>query len=166
MKIVASILFLAALACGSAHAASKSFDGLACSADIEKALVGRTMSDEPVAKLEARYKSLALKDLGGYEVTDDLFLGFWQVCGDEFAILQAGAQVKAALRMGKHGAGHDAVICHPTDKTKTGVYVAIPSANRGKTGIVSDRAWRVDEKSAAFVPATGGPLECPPEDSD
>ena len=166
MRALAPILLLASIGSGAALAAPKSFDGLACTADIEKSLVGRTMSDEPVAKLEARYQSLAAKDLGGYEVSDDLFLGFWTLCGDEYAILQAGAEVKAALRIGKHGAGHDAVICHPTDKSKTGVFVAIPTEKRGKAGIVSDRAWRVDEKSASFVPATEGPLECPPEPGD
>ena len=163
MNLLAPILFLAvASAPGAAPAAPKSFDGLTCTADIEKALVGRTMSEEPVAKLEARYKSLAAKDLGGYEVSDTLFLGFWQLCGDEFAILQAGAQVKAALKTGKHVDGHESMICHPKDASKPGVYITPPGATRTKSGVVAERAWRIDEQGATFTPATDA-LECAPE---
>ena len=133
---------------------------LTCAAALEKVLVGRTMSDEPVAKVEARYKSLGVKNLGGYEVSDTLFLGFWQVCGDEFAILQAGAQVKAALKTGKHVDGQDSMICHPKDASKGGVYIAAPGATHTKSGVVAERAWRIDEQSASFTPAMSDALEC------
>ena len=144
--------------------APKSFDGLACPMDLEKALVGRDMPNEPVAKTEARNKGLDLKNLGGYEITDELFLAFWRVCGDEFALLQQGDRIKAALKLGKHGEGSEAMICHPKDASKNDVYVAAPGAKKTKAGITADRAWRIDAKSASFAPLVTGPLECAPED--
>ena len=151
-------------ASGAAGAAPRSFEGLTCKTDIEQALVGREMPNERVAALEARYKKLELKDLGGYEVSDTLFLIFWRICGDEYALLQRDGRVGAALKTGKHVEGKGALICHPSDPAKRDVYIAAAGATRTKTGIVAERAWRIVGETASFEPAMDPKLECAPEE--
>ena len=152
------------VASGTANSAPKSFDGLTCKTDVEQALVGRAMPNERVQALESRYKSLELKDLGGYEVSDTLFLIFWRICGDEYGLLQRDGRVTAALKTGKHVEGKEALICHPSDPAKGDVYIAAAGATRTKTGIVAERAWRIDPESARFEPAMDPKLECAPEE--
>ena len=164
-KLRLATFLLLTIASGAATSAPQSFDALTCKTDIEQALVGRAMPNERVEALEKRYKNLELKDLGGYEVSDTLFLIFWRICGDEYALLQRSDRVTAALKTGKHVEGKEALICHPTEASKdVGVFIAAAGATRTKTGIVAERAWRIDEPSGSFVPATDGKLECAPEE--
>src|SRR5262249_29382708 len=60
------------------------FAKVQCGTDIPKALIGGSMSNERSALIEARHKALGLKDLGGSELTDDMFLSSWLVCGNEY----------------------------------------------------------------------------------
>src|SRR5689334_3655215 len=80
------ILFLSIIICGKAWALDE-FQGIKCGADIPKSLVGKHDSNEPVAVLEKRHKDLALKNLGGTEISDRLFLASWQICGQEYELL-------------------------------------------------------------------------------
>jgi hypothetical protein len=43
----------------------------------------RKMSNQKVSVLEAKHKDLGLKDLGGTEISDRLFLISWKICGEE-----------------------------------------------------------------------------------
>ena len=57
------------------------FDTIKCGADIPKAMVGKHSSNERVVVIEARHGNLGLKDLGGIEISDRLFLISWRICG-------------------------------------------------------------------------------------
>ena len=59
--------------------ASDGFGSVHCGADIPKALIGQTTSDERVVVIEKRHADLGLKDLGGSEISDRLFLASWRI---------------------------------------------------------------------------------------
>src|SRR3954453_3999393 len=63
------------------------FAGLKCGADIPKFLIGKHDSNDPVAAMEKRHADLNLKNLGGTEISDILFLASWQICGSEYELL-------------------------------------------------------------------------------
>jgi hypothetical protein len=73
---------------------SDGFDGINCGSDIEKALIGRRMSNERVAELEKRHADLALKDLGASEISDCLSCISWLICGSEFMLFWCGSIVR------------------------------------------------------------------------
>ena len=95
-------LLLILLLCGSSICDGDGFDSVRCGSDVGKALVGRAMPNEKVAVLEERHKDLGLKDLGGTEISDRLFLISWQICGEEYALLEDKDVVKDVLKFPKH----------------------------------------------------------------
>src|SRR5262249_3393060 len=84
--------------------AGDGFESVRCGSDIAKALIGRKSSNEPVAKTEARHKDIGLKHQGAEIISEDkrLNLVFWEICGDEYAVLEQGDIVKDALKFPKH----------------------------------------------------------------
>src|SRR5439155_27323600 len=96
------LMLLNLLLCGSNICAADGFDSVRCGSDVGKALVGRTMSNEKVAVIEERHRDLGLKDLGGTEISDRLFLISWQICGEEYALLEDKDVVKDVLKFPKH----------------------------------------------------------------
>ena len=69
---------------------------------IRFAVVGRTMPNEKVAVIEERHRDLGLKDLGGTEISDRLFLISWRICEDEYALLEDRDVVRDVLKFPKH----------------------------------------------------------------
>lgn len=67
---------LVILALGTSWAADE-FTGLKCGVDIPKSLIGKRDSNDPVAAIEKRHADLKLKNLGGTEISDGLFLASW-----------------------------------------------------------------------------------------
>ena len=53
------------------------FDSVRCGSDVRKTLLGGTMTNEKVSVIEERHTDLGLKDLGGTEISDRLFLISW-----------------------------------------------------------------------------------------
>ena len=83
---IIAIFVLALLFFGrSSICAADGFDSVRCGADIRNALLGRTMPNERIIAIEERHKDLGLKDLGGTEISDRLFLISWRICGEEYA---------------------------------------------------------------------------------
>src|SRR5438105_8312391 len=80
------------------------FESVRCGGDIPKALIGRKGSEEPVVKIEERHKDIGLKYQGAEIVSDDerLNLIFWQICGEEYVILEYDDVAKDALKFPKH----------------------------------------------------------------
>jgi hypothetical protein len=81
-----SIVLFSVFVCVHAWAADE-FNTIKCGADIPKAMVGKHSSNERVVVTEARHSNLGLKDLGGVEISDRLFLISWRICGGEYAVL-------------------------------------------------------------------------------
>src|SRR5437868_4594605 len=80
------MIVLLLMVCGNAWAMDE-FAGVKCGADIPKSLIGKHDSSEPVAAIEGRHQDLGLKNLGGSDISDRLFLASWQICGSEYELL-------------------------------------------------------------------------------
>lgn len=167
------ILFLLVLACGKAWALDE-FQGFKCGADIPKSLVGKRDSNEPVAVLEKRHKDLGLKNLGGTEVSDRLFLASWQICGSEYELLvnTKSGLIRDVLPFPPHSATSPMFIgpCKADGKETPGVVVAVLNNGAGynardgklaQTMLKATAAWKIDEIKEKFAKQSTGNLGCP-----
>src|SRR4029453_9073824 len=71
MKKLAWLAVAIWLACGQA-AVADAFKNVKCDADIPKALIGQSSSNERIVDTEGKYRSLGLKHLGADEKSDQL----------------------------------------------------------------------------------------------
>jgi hypothetical protein len=137
----------------------RNFDGLTCQSNIEQELNGRQMTNEPVVNLEARYKSLNLKDDGADEISGQLNAVTWRICGNQVVLLMKKDRVKAVLKIPEQYRDKgDIIPCEPVDKSRKGYYLAVPGKN-GPKGIHTEATWRLDEKTLTFT-LEPVPLEC------
>jgi hypothetical protein len=104
-RIVAIFMLFLPLFCGSNICDADDFDSVRCGSDVRKALLGSTMTNEKVSVIEERHKDLGLKDLGGTEISDCLFLISWRICGEEYALLEAQGVVRDVLKFPKQFEG-------------------------------------------------------------
>ena len=137
-----------------------SFDNLTCQSNIEQELTSRQMPNDPVAKLEARYKALKLQDEGADEVGSQLNVIFWKICDDQYVLLQKKDRVQAVLKIPEQYRANGPVInCVPLNKAKKGYYIGVPGKLDGKINR-PEAAWLLDEKQMKFVPAEPASLQC------
>src|SRR5215813_3580560 len=167
------ILFLLIIACGKAWALDE-FEGTKCAADIPKSLVGKRSSNEPVVVIEKRHKDLGLKDLGGTEISDRLFLASWKICGSEYELLvnTKTGLIRDVLPFPAHSATSPMLIgpCQADGKEIPGTIVAVLNNGAGysardgklaKTLLKATAAWRVDESKEKFAKQSTENLGCP-----
>ncbi|HLW35722.1 MAG TPA: hypothetical protein VKS98_08695 [Chthoniobacterales bacterium] len=144
--------------------AGDGFEAVRCGADIPKALIGRKTANEPVVKIEARHKDIGLKDLGADIISDDerLNLIFWQICGDEYAVLEEGDVVKDALKFPKHSKDSPQFDgqCQLNGKDLPYYAVGVLKNEEGATMLPAVAAWMIDEKKKKFVPLQTEGLRC------
>lgn len=165
--------FLALLVCGKAWALDP-FAGIKCGADLPKSLVGKHDSNERVAVLEQRHKDLGLKNLGGTEISDRLFLASWQICGSEYELLVNGKTglVRDVLAFPKHSAASPMFIgaCQADGRQVPGTVVAVLNNSAGHnardqklagTMLKATSAWRIDETKEKFTQKPVDNLQCP-----
>ena len=139
-----------------------------------KTLIGKRDSSDPVAAIEKRHNDLGLKNLGGDEISDGLFLASWQICGSEYELLvntKTGV-IRDVLPFPAHSAKSPMFIgtCQVGGKDMSGTIVAVLN-NSGalnprdeklaKTMLKASAAWKVDESKEKFVPQATEKLECP-----
>ena len=167
-----ALLFLIVV-CGQAWALDQ-FAGIKCGSDIQKSLIGRHDSNEPVAAIEARHKDLGLKDLGGTEISDQLFLASWKICGSEYELLvntQKGV-IRDVLPFPPHSATAPMFIgrCQADGKDIPGTIVAVLNNSAhynardgklAKTSIKATAAWKIDESKEKFAEQSTQNLGCP-----
>ena len=144
--------------------AADEFEAVKCGADVPKAMVGKHSSDERVVVLEARHSNLGLKDLGGMEITDRLFLNSWRICGSEYAVLVNTAKhlVRDVIR------GPIVEGCQVAGKEIPDAVIAIldnsqrqkPKADLEKLMLPATMAWKIDESQEKFVPRATQGLVC------
>jgi hypothetical protein len=169
---IGSILLLLVV-CGNAWALDE-FEGVKCGADIPKSLVGKHESNEPAAVLEKRHKDLSLKDLGGTEISDRLFLASWRICGSEYELLVnvKTGQVRDVLPFPPHSVTSPMFIgrCQAGGKEAPGTVVAVLNnsarynARDGKlanTILNATSAWTIDETAEKFAKRSTENLGCP-----
>ena len=155
--------FLPAIAlaavCGSA-AAKDGFEGISCSTDIAKAMLGRHLSSETIDVLQARHKDLKLKDLGA----DELDWGFdvvWGICGDKyFMLVNEHSIVKDVLKLPPRSEGlqFQAVCKSPQgDQDVEGILQDQP----GAASLAAKSAWKIDDAKKKFVAVPVDGMMCP-----
>jgi hypothetical protein len=143
--------------------AADGFEGVRCGADISKALVGQHMSNEPVVAIEGRHKDLGLKDLGASDVSDNLSAVSWQICGNEFMLLEDSKSfVKDVLAFPAHSKSAPGFSgsCQTKGEKIPGVMVGVLVGSADKGDLPAKSVWKVDEKVAKFVPMPAEGLVC------
>jgi len=103
MKAIQSMFLLfVSLALAPVCRADDGFGSITCGGDIAKALVGKKLSNEPDSAVESRHKNLVLKDLGGDEINDDIFLSTWSICGNDYMLTLTRGVVSDVLKIPAH----------------------------------------------------------------
>ena len=166
------ILFILTIVCGKVWALDQ-FDGIKCGVDIPKAMAGKRDSNERVVVLEGRHKDLGLKDLGGTEISDRLFLGSWLICGDEYAVLVNTEKnlVRDVLPVPAHSLHSPQSFvegCQVAAKEIPDAVIAIldnsqgqrPKDNADRIVLPAKLAWKIDEQQERFLPMPTKNLSC------
>jgi len=155
-------MLLILLLCGSGICAADGFDSVRCGSDVGKALVGRTMPNEKVAVIEERHRDLGLKDLGGTETSDRLFLISWQICGEEYALLEEQGVVRDVLKFPKHSKDSPEFIgsCQLDGHDVPGTAIGVLRNENGVEMLPAVIAWKIDDKQTKFVMLQAEGLRC------
>jgi hypothetical protein len=145
------------------------FEKVKCGSDVPRALIGNRLSNERVVVIEGRHKDLGLKDLGGTEISDSLFLASWFICGTEYELLLASPHsvVRDVLPFPPHSIKSPEFIgdCEQDGRKLPDGFIGVmdnplgmrPNSNRRLKPI---SAWRIDEIAVKFVPTSVDGLQC------
>src|SRR5215510_10089784 len=140
------------------------FSKVQCGTDVPKALIGGSMTNERSASIEARHKTLGLKDLGGSDLAGDLFLSSWQICGNEYMlILDKKSIVRDVLQFPQHSKASPEFIgsCRVNGKELPGEIVAVLDNQAGAENLSAKFAWKLDPRKAKFVKLATDGMQCP-----
>ena len=155
-------MLLIPLLCRSSICAADGFDSVHCGSDVGKALIGRTMPNEKVVATEERHRDLGLKDLGGTDISDRLFLISWQICGEEYALLEDKDVVKDVLKFPKHSKDSPEFIgsCQLNGHDVPGTAIGVLKNENGVEMLPPVIAWKIDDKQTKFVMLQAEGLRC------
>jgi len=159
---VAIFMLVVPLFCGISICDADGFDSVRCGSDVRKALLDRTMPNEKVVLIEARHKDLGLKDLGGTEISDRLFLISWRICGEEYALLEDQGVVRDVLKFPKHSKDSPQFIgaCQSNGHNVPGTAIGVLKSENGVELIPGVTAWKIDDKQMKFVKLQTEGLRC------
>ena len=162
-KIVNGLSLILLLSSGSGMCASDGFSAIRCGSDISKILVGRTMSKERVVVIEDRHKDLGLKDLGGTEISERLFLISWLICGDEYVLLEENDVVRDVLKFPRHSKDSPQFIgaCQLNGSDVPETIIAVLKNAKDTKNLPAAVAWKIDEKRMKFISLQTEGLQCP-----
>ena len=157
IAIVALSLF-----CSSGVCDADGFDSVRCGSDVRKALLGRKMSNERIAVLEEKHKDLGLKDLGASEISDRLSVISWQICGEEYVLLEDKDIVRDVLKFPKHSKESPAFVgsCQLNGHDLPGTAIGVLKNEDGVKILPAVSAWKVDDKQMKFVELKTEGLSC------
>ena len=161
--IVATLMLVLPLFCGSSICAADGFDSVRCGSDVRKALLGRKMSNERIVVLQERHKDLGLKDLGGTEISDRIFLISWQICGEEYVLLEDQKNVvRDVLKFPKHSKDSPEFIgsCQLNGHDLPGTAIGVLKDEAGAELLPATTAWKIDDKQVKFVKLQTEGLRC------
>lgn len=150
------------LFCSSTVCDADGFDSIRCGTDVRKALIGRKMSNEPVAVIEEKHKDIQLKDLGASEISDRLSVISWRICGEEYALLENKDIVKDVLKFPKHSKDTPAFVgsCQLNGHDLPGTAIGVLKNEGGAKILPAVNAWKVDDKQMKFVELKTDGLSC------
>ena len=154
--------FILVLFCMSSICDADGFDSVRCGSDVRKALLGGTMSNEKIVVIEERHKDLGLKDLGGTEISDRLFLISWRICGEEYVLLEDKDVVRDVLTFPKHSKDSPQFIgsCQSNGHDLQGTAIGVVKNEAGVETLPAVVAWTIDEKQMKFVKLETEGLRC------
>ena len=161
--IVATFILVLPLFCGSSICAADGFDSVRCGSDVRKALLGRKMSNERIVVLQERHKDLGLKDLGGTEISDRIFLISWRICGEEYVLLEDQKNVvRDVLKFPKHSKDAPEFIgsCQLNGHDLPGTAIGVLKDEAGVELLPATTAWKIDDKQVKFVKLQIEGLRC------
>jgi len=120
------------------------------------------MSNQRVSVLEARHKDLGLKDLGGTEISDRLFLISWKICGEEYVLLEEKDVVRDVLKFAKHSKESPQFIgsCLLNGHDFPGTVIGVLKNEDGAQILPVVIAWKIDDKQVKFVKLQTEGLRC------
>jgi len=161
-RIVAIFMLVLPLFCGSSICDADGFDSVRCGSDVRNALLGRTMPNERVTVIEERHKDLGLKDLGGTEISDRLFLISWRICGEEYVLLEDQNVVRDVLKFPKHSKDSPQFIgsCQLMGHDVPGTAIGVLKNEEGVEILPAASAWKIDDKKKKFVKLQTEGLRC------
>jgi hypothetical protein len=161
-RIVPIFMLVLPLFCTSTICNADGFDSVRCGSDVRKALLGRTMTNEKVVVIEERHKDLELKDLGGTEISDRLFLISWRICGEEYALLEDQGVVRDVLKFPKHSKDSPQFIgsCQLNGHDVPGTAIGVLKKENDVESLPAVIAWKIDEKQTKFVELQTEGLRC------
>ncbi len=161
--IVAAFMLVLPLFCGSSICAADGFDSVRCGSDVRKALLGRKMSNERIVVLQERHKDLGLKDLGGTEISDRIFLISSRICGEEYVLLEDQKNVvRDVLKFPKHSKDSPEFIgsCQLNGHDLPGTAIGVLKDEAGVELLPATTAWKIDDKQVKFVKLQTEGLRC------
>ena len=161
-RIVPIFMLVLALFCTSTICNADGFDSVRCGSDVGKALLGRTMTNEKVVVIEERHKDLGLKDLGGTEISDRLFLISWRICGEEYVLLEDQGVVRDVLKFPKHSKDSPQFIgsCQLNGHDVAGTAIGVLKNENDVESLPAVIAWKIDEKQTKLVELQTEGLRC------
>jgi len=159
---VAIFVLVLPLFCGSSICNADGFDSVRCGSDVRKTLLGGTMTNEKVSVIEERHTDLGLKDLGGTEISDRLFLISWRICGEEYALLEDQGVVRDVLKFPKHSKDSPQFIgsCQLNGHDVPGTAIGVLKNEKGVEILPAVSAWKIDDKQIKFVKLQTEGLRC------
>ncbi len=159
---VAIFMLVLPLFCGTSICDADGFDSVRCGSDVRKALLGRAMPNEKVVLIEERHKDLGLKDLGGTEISDRLFLISWRICGEEYALLEDQGVVRDVLKFPKHSKDSPEFIgsCQLNGHDVRSTAIGVLKNEDGVEILPAVIAWKIDDKQMKFVKLQTEGLRC------
>jgi hypothetical protein len=161
-RIVVIIMVTFSLFCSRGFCNADGFDSIHCGSDVRKALLGRKMSNEKIVILEERHKDLGLKDLGASDISDQISVVSWQICGEEYALLETKDTVRDVLKFPKHSKESPAFIgsCQVDGHDLPGTAIGVLKNENGAKLLPAMSAWKIDEKQMKFVELKTEGLSC------
>ena len=161
--LLSSSILVLLLFCHSGMCASDGFSAVRCGSDIPAELIGQTTKNERVVVIEERHKNLRLKDLGGTEISERLFLISWKICGDEYDLLEENGIVRDVLKSPPHSKHAPKFIgsCQVHGHELPDSIIAVLDSQEGVETLPARFAWKIDEKRAKFIKLSTEGLLCP-----
>lgn len=164
MKNAFNILILLLFFCGEAYALD-GFETVKCGSNIPAGLIGKHMPNERVVVIEGLHRDLGLKDLGGTEVSEHLFLISGLICGNEYMLLEEKHKYNSVVRdvvlLPSHSKTSPEFIgsCQVNNQEMSEDVVAVldngaehkVNDSQPRVSLTTRSAWKIDEKNAKFV---------------
>lgn len=147
--------------------AVESFDDITCQSISASTFIGRHMPSELVKLTEARYTSIGLKIIGafGMEIEGDPWTQIsWEVCGQEYLLLEQSGIVKDALVSPVSPGGPKSEIgsCSANGLNLQEIAIIFVESNDKHWPKSVKNAWLINDKTIKFEKIEGNEIICAP----